>query len=509
MGLVSGIRAASGMALRRVADYMLPEGMRGSFFTYIDASGNETTIDRRASEATAYFSNAWRACALAKARPLASLPVHVYQRGRDGVRTEATAWAARDLSRILRGRWNPFMTAIEGFRWLDMTKDIRGNAFVRVEWRGARPVALWPLASDPDVQRTAGGNPVFEYGGDAFTPAGRYMAWEMVWVKSPIISSDDYKGMSLARLAAEELHMSIELEKFYRHMLNGEGNFPGWLETDKPLKQQEFDAVKNQLEDGKGLVNAGAIRIFDNGLTYHSTNQSMVDLSLIDQERWILQQLCRTLSVPPQEVSDLSNATYSNIEQGALNFANKTLVPECAEIERAFTDVLAYANLTDCYVQFDMNGLLRGSYRDRMEGYRIGVLTGFLSPNDVRAKEDMAPYEGGDMFLRPSAYIPVDPETGDEMEGARRSAASGAEPGGSGEGAPPYTTTDPTETRAALESIHRDMERRIEDRFREKGDTPETQVFAMRVLSPYANACTMARIEYDIQSDIERIVSHV
>lgn len=503
MGLFSGIRRAWGTSLRRVANYILPDDMRASFFTYIGPDGQQTTIEAKGACATAYFSNAWRACALAKARPLAALPVHVYQRDKYGVRREATGYTANALSRILRDRWNPFMTAMEGFRWLDMTKDIRGNAFARVEWRGARPYAIWPLAGEPDIQIARGNVPVFEYGGDKFTPAGRYLSHEILWVKSPIIDSDTLKGKSLAELAAQELGMSIELEKFYSSLLGGEGNFPGWLETDQPLDEQEYNRIKKMLEDGKGLVNAGAIRIFDNGLKYHSTNQSMADISLIDQERWILQQLCRTLCVPQQEVSDLSNATYSNIEQGALNFANKTLVPECAEIERAFTSVLEYANLTDCYVQFDMNGLLRGSYKERMEGYRIGVLTGFLCPNDVRAKEDMAPYEGGDMFLRPASYIPVDPETGEEMEGARGSSAPDI--GQAGEGAPPYTSTDPTETRDALRAIHDDMEKRVSDRFRERGDTPQTRDFAVRVLAPYANACTMARVEYDIQADIERI----
>ena len=161
----------------------------------------------------------------------------------------------------------------------------------------------------------------------------------------------------LAELAANEVGLSVDLERFYSHILNGEGNFPGWLETDQALKKPEFENVKKQLEDGGGLVNSGKIRIFDHGLKYKSTPQTMVDMSLVQQEQWILQQVCRTLSVPPQEVFDLSNATYSNIEQGALNFANKTLMPECTEIENAFSNVLWSIGLKDCYVQFDMNGL--------------------------------------------------------------------------------------------------------------------------------------------------------
>lgn len=497
MSITGWFRKAVSNAVVGALEYALPGGVSIDFHDPDGTGRNE--IRAGGEHCFAYYSNAYRACAMAKARPLASLPVHVYER-RDGVRLESKKYVATDLAKLLRGRWNPFLTAQEGFRWLDVTKDAMGDAFVRAEWSGGRVVALWPMSSKPDVLVSAGGSPVFRYGGDKFTRPGNYLPHEIVWVKSPIIDADGLHGVSLAKLAADEIGLSIDLESFYKHILSGSNHFPGWLETDQKLDPQDIDKLKKGLSDGKGIVNAGAIRIFDKGLTYHSVNQSMVDMSLVDQERWILQQTCRTLSVPPQEVFDLSNATYSNIEQGALNFANKTLVPECAEIERAFTCLLHSAGLDDCYVQFDLNGLLRGSYRDRMEGYRIGIYTGIYSPNDVRAMEEKAPYEGGGLYLRPSAYIPVDPETGEEMEGARR-AVSG-DTGGSGEGSPPYSGSGDGE---ALASIHEDMASRVRQRFSERGDDESSREFAAKVLAPYSRACTAARIPYDMEADIERL----
>lgn len=439
----------------------------------------------------AYYGNAYRACALAKARPLASLPVHVYDRS-GGVRVEASGYTARDLSRLLRTRWNPFVTAQEGFRWLDMTKDAKGNAFARVEWDGPRIVAIWPMSGTPQVC-VSGGDALFRYGGDKFTPAGTYLSREIVWVKSPILDEDGIMGVSLAELAARELGLSIDIEEFYARLIRNGNHFPGWLETDQKMDEQGMAMLKKQLDDGAGIVNAGKLRVFDRGMRYHNTGYTMVDMSLVEQEKWILQQTCRTLSVPPQEVFDLSNATYSNIEQGALNFANKTLVPECSEIERAFTCVLLDAGLDDVYVQFDLNGLLRGNYRDRMEGYRIGLYSGFYCPNDIRAKEDMPPYEGGDKFLRPTAYAVIDPETGE----AEYPSGDQAGVGGSGEG------DDGT---SALDAIHEDMRGRVIARLRECGDTEKFRDFATRVLTPYANACTLARIKYDIEKDIEEMV---
>ena len=465
--------------------------------------------DQRVYEhSVAYYSNAFRACLLAKARPLASLPVHVYKRGSDGSREEADAPAALALSRLLRGRWNPFLTAGEGMRWAMMTKDVRGNAFIRVQWGSdGAPRALWPMSDMPDVQVTRSGRVTYRYGGDKFAPAGTYLDNEIVWIESPIIDADGLWGVSLAKVSASELGLSIDLDEFYKRLITNGSHFPGWLETDAKLEKPDVDKIRSQLEDGAGIVSAGKVRIFDHGLTYHQTQLTMADMSLVEQEKWILQQTCRTLSVPPQEVFDLSHATYSNIEQGSLNFANKTLVPECVTFETAMGGILESAGCEGCYVQLDMNGLLRGSYRERMEGYRIAILASMMSPDEARAKEDMPPYKGGEYFFRPSAYIPVNPETGDELEGARRASASHPKPGGSGE-APDAGGPDQDPAPQALQQIHEDMRDRVAERFRERGDCPATRDFAAKVLAPYARACLTARVDYDMESDIEGIAAH-
>lgn len=420
MGFIKNMRESLGIQNKVLIE--------GESLPYLDMrSGKRYTVE---DTRDAYYSNAFRACLLAKSRPLSSLPVDVYQR-RDGVREKAQDPVSASLSRLLRHKWNPYLSAAEGIRWTMFTKDTKGNAFIRVQWSDGIPTALYPLSMDPTIEGSAVG-PVFDYPGDKFTPKGRYLPHEVVWVKSPVLDKDGFKGVSLARLSARELGLSIDLERFYERLLSNGSHFPGWLETDQKLNEADMSLLKKQLGDHQGIISAGEVRIFPSGLSYHQSPLTMADMSLVDQERWILQQVCRTLSVPPQEVFELSNATYSNIEQGALNFASKTLVPECKALECAFGDILWSAGLEGCYVQFDMNGLLRGDYKSRMEGYRTGIYAGMYSPNEVRALEDMAPYEGGEKLFRPAAYIPVDPETGEELEGCRGS-VSQPKPGGFGE----------------------------------------------------------------------------
>ncbi|MBY4796790.1 phage portal protein [Collinsella sp. AGMB00827] len=493
MGIISAVLAAA------TGHTSLP-AIRPAPYPMLDLAGG---ADLPAAD-RAYHSNAFRACLLAKARPLSALPADVYTREKD-VRKRAESRVARALSELLRHRWNPLMTSAEGVRWTLMTKDTLGNAFIRVEWSQGVPVALWPMrqGAEPKIEN---GRLTFQSQGDRFTKAGAYLPHEVVWVKSPVIDADGFKGVSLAELSARELGLSIDLEEFYNRLISNGNHFPGWLETDRNLSQADIDKIRRQLSDRGGIVYAGEVRLFDNNLKYHQTPLTMADMSLVEQERWILQQVCRTTSVPPQEVFELSNATYSNIEQGALNFASKTLMPECHELEKAFSGILWSAGKPDEYVQFDMNGLLRGDYKSRMEGYRTAIMGGWMSPNKVLAKEDEAPFTGGDVYFRSAAYIPVNPETGEELAGARRSGE--AKPGGSGEGEDPSLEKSGGRPKDALEIIHADMEQRLIARFAEQGDVPKAREFACRVLLPYQAAMQALGEEYDMECDIERIAQH-
>ena len=62
-------------------------------------------------------------------------------------------------------------------------------------------------------------------------------------------------------------------------------------------------------------------------------------------------------------------------------------------------------------IRFNVDGLLRGDYKSRMEGYAVGINNGFLCPNDVRRLEgfDLIPDEkGGNNFLLQGAMIKLE-----------------------------------------------------------------------------------------------------
>ena len=53
---------------------------------------------------------------------------------------------------------------------------------------------------------------------------------------------------------------------------------------------------------------------------------------------------------------------------------------------------------------------MRGSYKERMEGYAIGRQNGWLNANDIRGLENMNPIpekEGGNAYLVNGNMIPI------------------------------------------------------------------------------------------------------
>ncbi len=436
--------------------------------------------DRRViGQTAAYYSVSFLGCMLAKSTALASLPVHVFQK-KDGVRKKIE----HPLTRILSRRWNAYMTAFEGWNWLIQRRDVFGQAAVRVTYnlRG-EPVAFYPINAPIELMYDGATKQTFYEvkNGDSFTPAGRYKSYEILVFKTYVSTDCGVTGASLAKLAAENVGLSIDLEKFYSRLLNNGNHFPGYLETDSDLTNDEKKEIAESLKSTSGIQPAGTIRIFDKGLKYKQNPMTMGDISLAEQQTWVLQQCCRILRVPPSSVYENSRSTYSNVETMELQFARTTLTNEATAIEQVLQviiDAMA-SRFPDCYVKFDLNGYMRGAYKERMEGYRIGVYAGFFTRAEIREWEELPPIEGLEEPLQPTAYYPV--RDGEPID---------------------WKTGKPANS---ILPIRADMEARVLQRFKENGDNEKTRDFAATVLLPLAKAYAIAGIDYDLEAEIERL----
>ncbi|MCR4432133.1 MAG: phage portal protein [Tepidanaerobacteraceae bacterium] len=110
-------------------------------------------------------------------------------------------------------------------------------------------------------------------------------------------------------------------------------------------------------------------------------------------------------------VGDLEKSSFSNIEQQSLEFVKYTLDPWVMRWEQAIQKALLLPSEKRTYfVMFNVDGILRGDYASRMNGYAVARQNGWMSANDIRELENMSriPAElGGDLYLVNGNMLPL------------------------------------------------------------------------------------------------------
>ena len=171
----------------------------------------------------------------------------------------------------------------------------------------------------------------------------------------------------------------------------------------KALSDEAWSRLYKQLSDSYfGAQNAGKPLLLEDGLDYSSITIPPEDAQFIATRLQSIDEIATIFGVPPHMVGDLSHSTYSNNEQQNLEFYNVTLSPWITKVEEEFNDKLFLEEEKGrLYVDIDARGLLRADTASRTNYYRQMYNIGAMSPNEIRAAEDLDAYEGGDTFFRP------------------------------------------------------------------------------------------------------------
>ena len=110
-------------------------------------------------------------------------------------------------------------------------------------------------------------------------------------------------------------------------------------------------------------------------------------------------------------VGDLEKSSFSNIEQQSMEFVKYTLDPWVIRWEQSLQRALLnHMEKEKYFFKFNLEGLLRGDYQSRMNGYAIGRQNGWMSANDIRELENLdriPAEEGGDLYLINGNMLPM------------------------------------------------------------------------------------------------------
>jgi HK97 family phage portal protein len=135
------------------------------------------------------------------------------------------------------------------------------------------------------------------------------------------------------------------------------------------------------------------------------------DMQLIELQRFCIEQIARIYSLPPVFLQDLSNGTYSNTEQQDLHFVKHTLRRWIEQTEQEM-NLKLFGRESTREIRFNVDSLLRGDLKTRMEAHATSIQNGIKTPNEVREIEGLDPQEAGDDLMIQGATVPISVQSG-------------------------------------------------------------------------------------------------
>ena len=333
---------------------------------------------------------------------LAGLPLHVYSKTKQG-REKLTG----GLQNVLHDAVNDGMSSFEWRKSLFEQALTKGRGLSYIERNvGGKVVNLWPINPD-NVTVERRGFEKFYIVDDGTGKSKTYAASEIIDIPF-MLQSDGLGVYSPIKKCADAIGLAIAATNYGARFLANGGVPPfaivGNFQSGGALKtaQTEFDAaVKKAAKENKQAL------VLPFNMDIKSIGGDPDKSQLVELQRFSVEQIARIYSIPPTFLQDLTHGTMSNTEQQDLHFVKHTMKRWIEQFEQELNLKLFGRANNRQYVELNLDGLLRGDFATRMEGYSKGIQNAILTPAEIREKENMPMIEGSDQLLIQGATVPL------------------------------------------------------------------------------------------------------
>lgn len=374
--------------------------------------GGGSASGKTVNEETAMQMTAVYACVRILSEAVAGLPLHLY-RYTDKGKEKAVK---HPLYRLLHDEPNPEMSSFIFREVLMAHLLLWGNAYAQKIRNGrGEIVALYPLMPDRmTVRRDDKGQLYYEYIRDLDehpmkgANVVRLTPYEVLHI--PGLGFDGLVGYSPIAMAKNAIGMGLACEE-YGSKFFANGAYPGGV-LEHPGTVKDPDRLRSNWQNMfGGSGNAGKIAVLEEGMKFTPISISPEQAQFLEMRKFQIDEIARIFRVPPHMVGDLEKSSFSNIEQQSLEFVKYTLDPWVCRWEQSMhRSLFTPEEKEDYFFKFNLDGLLRGDYQSRMNGYAIGRQNGWMSANDIRELENLdriSAEEGGDLYLVNGNMVPL------------------------------------------------------------------------------------------------------
>lgn len=350
-------------------------------------------------------------CVNVKAQGISSVPFNLYKKTDNG-RDKATD---HPLFNILNLQVNPFMTSTTWREMIVQDIELRGTHFSQIVRNNAgKIVALYPLQFDNmtvDVDMGKNNNPNITYTYTNLDGYSRSLKSENVLRIVGLPSTNGILGITPITQNSLSIGLGMSAEIFGEKFFSNGANGSGILSTDGEFKtDQAMERIRSQFgEKYKGLANSKKPILLEGGMKWQPITISNNDSQFLETRQFQKSEIASIFRVSPHLINDLSNATFSNITELSQEHVKYCLMPLGVKIESSInTQLLSKKEQKEYYCELNYDGLLRGNFKERSEGYREAINSGWMKPNEVRVKENLSTQDTGDKLLMQSQYTTLE-----------------------------------------------------------------------------------------------------
>ncbi len=326
------------------------------------------------------------------AETIGSLPCLLYRRRADGGKSRATD---HPLYKLLHDRPNGWTSAAEFLMALQKDALLEGGGYALANRAGGRIVELIRLPAQ-SVR--------MEIDAETMEPAYKVTlrdGKQKVYRWQDILHLPALDGLAPVKQAAEAIGLCMAMEA-HAARLFGRGARPsGVLKMAKKLTDPAYERLKASWRQSHTGDDSGGTAILEEGVEFQQLTFNSVDLQFQELRAFQVIEIARAFRVPPILLQEYGRATWGNSAEMSQSFLTFCIRPWLRLWEGAIARLMTAEEQATMFAEFLIDDLVRADIEKRFAAYTAAITSGILNPNEVRAMENRAPYDGGDEFMKP------------------------------------------------------------------------------------------------------------
>lgn len=359
---------------------------------------------------------------------MANLPLHAFR-----VKSDNSERISGGIASILNEAPNDEWTSFGWRRYFWQQVFTGGRGLSWVERVGGNVVGIWPMDPGNTQVKRVNGRKLYETGGKTYPAADV--------IDIPFMLRRDQLGVySPVMMGAKAIQLALAMNDYASGFFAGGGVPPLALVGPMPAGP---DAVKRAQGDIKRAIDAAKsnnepVFPIPAGYELKPVGFDPAKGQMTEARQFQVVEIARVYNLPPVFLQDLTHGTFSNTEQQDLHLVKHLIAQWAKAFEEELNLKIFGRKSKSRYAEHNLDALMRGDFKSRIEALAKGVQTSLYTPDEARALDNRPKVKGGDVAYMQGATVPL----GTTPTPTTTPTTTPAEPGDNGDDNEPGTTGD-------------------------------------------------------------------